>query len=121
MSRISNKFHQEALNKTFFGDFHKCSILKLDNIAPIFSRFNPCPPLQSKATDDKREYQGLNIVLNNKAGPLVLNSIDAKVRFSLLKRQQIAWDMYCLNLIIHEYVCFWLASKSLIWITSFSH
>jgi len=113
MTRISNKFHQEALNKTFLGDFHKYSILKLDNIDPIFSRFNPRPPLQSIATDDKRQYQGLNIVLINKAGqpffwdvvqrvtlrdiPLVLNSIDAKVRFSLLKRQRITWDMYCLT------------------------
>ena len=96
MTRISNKFHQEALNKTFWVTFTNIA-LKLDNIGPIFSSFNRCPPLQSIATGDKRQYQGLNIVLNNKAGPLVLNSIDAKVRFRLLKRQQIAWDMYCLT------------------------
>ena len=46
---------------------------------------------QPLATDDRKRYQCQNIVLNNKTGPLVWNSIDApkkkrKKKMKLLKK-----------------------------------
>ena len=41
--------------------------------------FNPCPSLPSVATDDWKQFECLNIALNNKAGPLFFwNSIVEK-------------------------------------------
>ena len=59
---------------------------KLEKIGPIFSSFNPFPSLPSVATDDRKQFQCRKIVLNNKARPLIWNSIDAKTLFSFLKR-----------------------------------
>jgi len=50
--------------------------LKFENIATIFSSFNPYPSpggldpsLPSVATEDGKQFQCPNIVLNNKTGP----------------------------------------------------
>ena len=55
--------------------------LKLFKVGPPFSSFNPCSSCPSVATDDRKQFRCLNIVLNNKTGPLWfrrVNSIDAK-------------------------------------------
>ena len=45
---------------------------KFENVGPIFSPFNPCLSLPSVARDDEKQFQCLNIDLNNKTGPLFL-------------------------------------------------
>ena len=42
------------------------------DIDPTFSSLSPCPSLPSVATDDRKQPQCLNMVLNNKNGPLCL-------------------------------------------------
>ena len=49
-------------------------------VSPTFSSFNP---LSSIAIDKREPFQCLNIVLNNKTGPLFL---ELKIHFSFLKR-----------------------------------
>ena len=72
MKEISNKFHQEAPTiLTFLDDFS--------------GSFNPCPSLLSVATDDRKKFQCLNIVVNDKTGPLFWNYIDAKKFLAFLK------------------------------------
>ena len=39
-----------------FGDVSGIA-LKLDHVGPVFSSFNLCPSLQSKATDDCKQFQ----------------------------------------------------------------
>ena len=46
--------------------------LKLEKVGPFFQSFNPYPSLQSAATDDRKQFQCINIVLNKKTGPLFL-------------------------------------------------
>ena len=53
------------------GDFGRQGV-KTWKIGPIFSSFNPRPSLSSVATDDRKQCQCLNINLNNKTGPLLL-------------------------------------------------
>ena len=66
MKKISIKFHQEALtSNNFFGDILGITI-KLENAGSTFSTFNPSPSLPSAAKDDRRHFQLVNIVLNNK-------------------------------------------------------
>ena len=43
--------------------------LKLEKAGQTFSSFNPCPSLPSFVTDDRKQFQRLNIVLNDKIGP----------------------------------------------------
>ena len=45
---------------------------QLEKLGINFSSFNPCPSLPSISTDDRRQFQCLNIVLNNKPGPLFM-------------------------------------------------
>ena len=55
--------------------------LKLFKVGPPFPSFNPCSSCPSAATDDRKQFRCLNIVLNHKTGPLWfrrVNSIDAK-------------------------------------------
>ena len=59
-------FYVEALSIRFFDNFCKQSI-------KTFESFNPCSFLPSIATDrDRKQFQSLNIVLNNKTGSLLL-------------------------------------------------
>ena len=51
-----------------FGDFYK--VLKHEKVGPTFSSFSACPSLPPVATTEND--QQLNIVLNNKTGPLFL-------------------------------------------------
>ena len=43
--------------------------VKLEKVGPTSSSFNPCPSLPSVATDNGKQFQWLNIVLNDKTGP----------------------------------------------------
>jgi len=45
---------------------------KLEKIGPTFSSFNPFPSLPSVATGDRKQFQWLKIVFNNKARSLFL-------------------------------------------------
>ena len=45
---------------------------KLEKDGVTFSSFNPCPSLISFATDDRKKFQCLDIVLNNKPRLLFL-------------------------------------------------
>ena len=74
MKKISNKFNQRALTLisflvTFAGIL---IVLKLGKVGRTFSSFNPCPTVPSVAVDDRKEFQFLNMVLNNTTVPLVL-------------------------------------------------
>ena len=51
------------------GSFAGIAALKL-KIGPICSIFNSCPSLPTPATDERKKFQCLNIVLSNKSGPL---------------------------------------------------
>ena len=44
----------------------------LEKVGPVFPRFNPCPSLPSVTTDDRKLFQCLIMVLNNKTEPLFL-------------------------------------------------
>ena len=46
--------------------------LKLEKVGPTFSSFNPRPSLPSVATDGRKPFECLNMVLNIKTGPLFL-------------------------------------------------
>ena len=50
------------------GDF--CKVLKHEKVGPTFRSFKPCPFLPSVETTENSFDQYLNIVLNNKTGPL---------------------------------------------------
>lgn len=39
-------------------------------VGPTLSSCNPCPSLPSVASEDRKQFQCLNIGLNNKTGPL---------------------------------------------------
>ena len=72
MKKLSKKFHQGALViNTFFDDFAG-KTLKLEKVFPTFTTFRPCPSLPSVAMDDRKQFQCLNIVQNNKIGALLL-------------------------------------------------
>ena len=67
-------------HNNFLVDFAGIA-LKLEKVGQTafqFSSFNPCPSLPSVATDSGKQFQCLDIVFNNKSGPLFWNSIDTK-------------------------------------------
>ena len=71
---ISNKYYQGALAiaiKTFLLIFAGIA-LKLENVGPTFSSFNPHTSLPFVETDDRKQFQCLNIVFNNKTAPLLI-------------------------------------------------
>ena len=75
MEKIS--FYQGALTKNIFWS----DAFKLEKDGPIFTIFSPCLSWPSVAKDrDRKQFQGLNIVLLNKTGPLFLelNSCEMK-------------------------------------------
>jgi len=86
LKKLSNEFYQGELTMIIFLVIFEGIASKLEKIGPIFSSFNPFPSLPSVATDDRKQFQCRKIVLNNKARPLIWNSIDAKTLFSFLKR-----------------------------------
>ena len=54
----------------FFRDFCTQSTKTWNVVGPTFSSFNPFSSLPSVVTDNRKQFQCLNIVLNNKIGPL---------------------------------------------------
>ena len=75
MKKLSNEFHQGALTIVLFWRvlwaWH-LKLCKLETIGPAFSSFNSCPSLPSMATDERKQFQCLNKVLNDKTEQLVL-------------------------------------------------
>ena len=67
MKQISNKSQQGTLTILVAGD-----AFKLEKVGLAFSIFNPCPSLPPVATDDREQFQSLNVVLNDKTEPLFL-------------------------------------------------
>ena len=63
-------------------------VFNLEKVGPIFSRFNPSPSLPSVATDDRKQFQCLNIVFNDKTGSLLLEFDRYERSFSFLKIRQ---------------------------------
>ena len=78
MQDIQKKFHQGAQQTNF------------TKTLPNLIKFNPCPFSPSVATDDKKQFQYLNMVLNNQTSPFFWNSIDANTLLNFLKGWQIA-------------------------------
>ena len=73
MDKISNKFCQGALSIILhFWVFFAGMALKLEKIAPTFSSSNPYPSVSFFASDNRKDFLCLNIILNNKTGPLFL-------------------------------------------------
>ena len=56
MREIPNEFHQGTLTLVFAG-----ISLRVEKADPTFSSFNPRPSLPSFATDDRKQFQCLNI------------------------------------------------------------
>ena len=52
---------------------------RVQNVGPTVSSLNPCPSLPSVATDDRQQFQCLNIVLLNKTGSLFAEFNDGKI------------------------------------------
>ena len=44
-----------------------------------FSSFNPFPSFPSVTTDDRKQFQCLNVILKNKTGPLFFESAVTKI------------------------------------------
>ena len=67
MKKISSKLHQKAL--IIMVIFASIAVLKVE---PTVSSFNPCPSLLSVATEERKQFQCLNMVLRIKTRTLVL-------------------------------------------------
>ena len=93
ITKISNKFHQEALIIIMFLVISAGIAFKLEKIGPTFSSFNPplppsfpsLPPLATNP-DHTKQFQYLNIALNNKTGPSFLKFFGCEDDFKLFKR-----------------------------------
>ena len=66
MKTISNDFHKNCL--VIFAGIS----LKLEKLEPTFSSFYPRAFMSSVATDDRKQFQYLNITLSNNTRPLFL-------------------------------------------------
>ena len=55
MKELSGKFYQETTTKIIFEVIFAVIALKLENVGPTFSSFNPRTFLPSKATDSVRK------------------------------------------------------------------
>ena len=64
-------FFREANHNKFLRIFGTRSIKTRENWS-IFSSFNPFPSMPSAATGDRKQFQYLQIVFNNKTRSLVL-------------------------------------------------
>ena len=67
-----NVFPGELTVIIFFLVIFKDVASKLEKIGPFLSSFNPFPSLPSVVTDNKKQFQGCEIVFNNKPRPLFL-------------------------------------------------
>ena len=73
MNKMSDKSHQGALTiKVYFWVIFAGIALKLEKGTPTFSSSNPYPSVSFVASEDRKDFLSLNIVSNNKTGPLVL-------------------------------------------------
>ena len=54
--------------------------LKLENVGPIFSILNPCPSLIA-ISYNRKQFQCVNVVLNNKSRPLFLEFNENEEKF----------------------------------------
>ena len=68
----ANKCHERTLSTVFCYYFFRHNAMQLEKVGPPFSSLSPCPSLPSVETGERRQFQCLNIVLNNKTGPLFL-------------------------------------------------
>ena len=73
----------------FFGWFRRHSMKTWKSswcVGPAFSSFNPCPSLPRASTDNRKQFQYLNIVLNKKLWTTIfgIQCIFQKVYFQLL-------------------------------------
>ena len=82
---------QGALTMIFFLVIFAGLALKLVNVGPAFWSFNPCPSLPSSATECRKQFQCLNIVLNNRTGLLLDFNLWGKGFTFFIKTPQIAW------------------------------
>jgi len=57
---------------------------KLAKVGPVFSSFNRCPSLPPVAIDDRKQFQSLNVGLNNKTGTSIF-------RIQLMQRDVLAF------------------------------
>jgi len=72
MRKILNEFYLGELTIIIFLVIFKNIASKLEEIGPIFSSFNPFPPLPSVATDNCKQFQCRKIVFKKKARLLFL-------------------------------------------------
>ena len=63
--------------------------LKLENVGPTFSSFSLCLSLPFFAIDDRKQFQCLNVVLNNTTGPLLAPLNPPKYGRPVVKAQSI--------------------------------
>lgn len=71
---IWSRYKTNFIRENFLGVFFAGIALKLGIVGPIFLSFNPCPwSFPSVATEDSKQFQCLNIILNNKTGPVFLD------------------------------------------------
>ena len=69
----ANKCHGRTLSTVFCCYyFFRHNAIQLAKLGPTFSSLSPCPSLPSVETGERRQFQCLNIVLNNKTGPFFL-------------------------------------------------
>ena len=80
--KIWNKFRYSK-NHSIFSVISAVMTLKLD---PTCSSFNPFPSLPSLATNERKQFQCLNIVLNNKTEQLFLEFSWSEGTFKLFKK-----------------------------------
>ena len=71
-TKISNEFDQRGLTMINFLRIFGTRSIKIRKSWPIFSSFNLFPSMPSVATGDRKQFQYLQIVLNNKTRSLVL-------------------------------------------------
>ena len=86
-TKISNELYHEEPTIIIFLVIFEDVASKLEKNGAIFSSFNPFPSLPSVATDNRKQFQCHNIVLNSKELEHYFgNLIDAKTLFRFCKK-----------------------------------